>query len=43
MFDIQNYGSFIMAVVVFQIIPGAGTLAILNATARSGFSAERST
>ena len=36
MFDIQNYGSFIMAVVVFQIIPGAGTITILNATARNG-------
>ena len=34
MFDIQNYGSFIMAVVVFQLIPGAGTITILNATAR---------
>ena len=36
MFDIQNYGSFIMAVVVFQIIPGAGTITIMNATARKG-------
>ncbi len=36
MFDIQNYSSFIMAVVVFQIIPGAGTVTILNATARNG-------
>jgi len=38
MFDIQNYGSFIMAVVVFQIIPGAGTITILHATARKGIS-----
>lgn len=36
MFNIQNYGSFIMAVVVFQLIPGAGTITILNATARGG-------
>ena len=36
MFDIQNYGSFIMAVVVFQIIPGAGTITIINATAQKG-------
>jgi leucine efflux protein len=36
MFGIQNYGSFIMAIVVFQIIPGAGTISILNATARNG-------
>jgi len=36
MFNIQNYGSFIMAVVVFQLIPGAGTITILNATARKG-------
>jgi leucine efflux protein len=35
-FDIQNYASFIIAVVVFQVIPGAGTLTILNATARNG-------
>ena len=37
MFDIQNYGSFIMAVVLFQIIPGAGTITILNAAAQKGF------
>lgn len=38
MFDIQNYAGFVMAVVVFQIIPGAGTIAILNASARNGVS-----
>jgi threonine/homoserine/homoserine lactone efflux protein len=36
MFDIQNYGSFIMAIIIFQLIPGAGTITILNATARGG-------
>lgn len=36
MFDIENYGSLIMVIVVFQIIPGAGTISILNATARNG-------
>lgn len=39
MFDIQNYGNFIAAIVVFQLVPGAGTLAILNATARNGVGA----
>jgi threonine/homoserine/homoserine lactone efflux protein len=39
MFDIQNYGSFIGAIVIFQLIPGPGTLAILNATARNGVGA----
>ena len=39
MFEIQNYGSFIAAVVVFQLIPGAGTISILNATARNGMGA----
>jgi leucine efflux protein len=39
MFDIQNYGSFIAAIVIFQLIPGPGTLAILNATARNGVGA----
>jgi leucine efflux protein len=39
MFDIQNYGSFIAAIVVFQLVPGPGTLAILNATARNGMGA----
>jgi threonine/homoserine/homoserine lactone efflux protein len=38
-FGIQNYGSFIAAIVVFQLIPGPGTLAILNATARQGVAA----
>jgi len=36
MFGIQNYAGFIAAIVVFQLIPGPGTLAILNATARNG-------
>jgi threonine/homoserine/homoserine lactone efflux protein len=36
MFEIQNYNSFIMAILIFQAIPGPGTLAILNATARGG-------
>lgn len=36
MFDIQNYGSFIITIIVFQLIPGAGTITILNATARKG-------
>lgn len=39
MFDIQNYYSFLLAILVFQLIPGAGTIAILNATARNGVSA----
>ena len=36
MFGIHNYTSFVLAIVAFQIIPGPGTLAILNATARHG-------
>jgi threonine/homoserine/homoserine lactone efflux protein len=36
MADIQNYGSFVMAIIVFQLIPGAGTITILNAAARRG-------
>lgn len=36
MLDIQNYPSFITAVLVFQAVPGAGTIAILDATARDG-------
>ena len=39
MFDIQNYASFIAAILVFQAVPGAGTIAILDATARDGRSA----
>jgi len=39
MFDIQNYASFLVAILIFQLIPGAGTLAILNATARNGVGA----
>lgn len=39
MFNIQNYASFVAAIIVFQIVPGAGTLVILNATARNGISA----
>jgi hypothetical protein len=36
MFGIHNYASFVAAIVAFQIIPGPGTLTILNATARHG-------
>lgn len=36
MFEIQNYSSFIVAILVFQAVPGAGTIAILDATARQG-------
>lgn len=39
MFDIQNYTSFLVAFLILQMIPGAGTLAILTATARNGISA----
>lgn len=39
MFEIQNYYSFLLAILVFQLIPGAGTIAILNATARNGVGA----
>lgn len=39
MFDIQNYYSFLGAILLFQLIPGAGTIAILNATARNGIKA----
>jgi len=39
MFDIQNYGSFIAAILIFQLIPGPGTFAILHATARNGIRA----
>jgi leucine efflux protein len=35
-FDIHNYTSFLAAIVIFQLVPGAGTLAILNATASNG-------
>jgi len=36
MFGIQNYLSFIVAILIFQLIPGPGTIAILNATAKNG-------
>ncbi|MEW6513231.1 MAG: LysE family translocator [Pseudomonadota bacterium] len=39
MFDIQNYASFLIAILVFQLVPGPGTIAILNATARNGIGA----
>ncbi|GAB7562492.1 leucine efflux protein LeuE [Methylobacillus methanolivorans] len=34
-FGIQNYGSFILATLIYQMIPGPGTIAILNAASRS--------
>ena len=39
MFGIQDYASFLAAIVVFQLVPGAGTLAILSATARNSVGA----
>lgn len=38
MFGIEHYSSFLLAILVFQLIPGPGTIAILNATARHGIS-----
>ncbi len=43
MFEIQNYSSFIIAIIAFQLFPGAGTITILNATARRGVSIGMST
>ena len=34
--SIQNPGGFIVAILIFQMIPGPGTLTILRATARHG-------
>lgn len=39
MFGIHHYASFVAAILVFQLIPGPGTLAILRATSRDGFRA----
>jgi hypothetical protein len=39
MFGIHHYASFVAAILIFQLVPGAGTLAILRATARDGFRA----
>lgn len=36
MFGIHNYTGFVASIIAFQIIPGPGTLTILNATARDG-------
>lgn len=36
MLGIHDYPSFILAIIAFQVIPGPGTLTILNATARHG-------
>jgi threonine/homoserine/homoserine lactone efflux protein len=38
MFGIQNYSNFIAAILMFQMIPGAGTVTILRASTRSGCS-----
>jgi leucine efflux protein len=39
MLGIQDYEKFVAAIVLFQLVPGPGSLAILNATARSGMGA----
>jgi len=39
MFEIQSSAWFVLAVRSFQLIPGAGTIAILGATARNGTAA----
>ena len=40
MFDaIQNYPGFLLAILVFQLMPGPGMLAILDSTARNGIAA----
>jgi threonine/homoserine/homoserine lactone efflux protein len=39
MFGIQNYASFVVAILIFQLVPGPGTIAILSATAKHGIRA----
>lgn len=39
MCDIHNYTRFLAAILVFQLIPGAGIVAILNTTVRNGVGA----
>ncbi len=39
MFEIHNYAGFVAAILLFQLIPGAGTLAILATTGRYGLRA----
>jgi hypothetical protein len=36
---IQNYPGFLLAIIVFQLMPGPGMLTILDSTARNGFAA----
>lgn len=36
MFDINHYHSFLLAIIIFQLIPGPGTVAIIKATASGG-------
>jgi leucine efflux protein len=36
MFHIEHYAGFVAAILIFQLVPGPGTVAILNATARHG-------
>ncbi|MBI2571386.1 MAG: LysE family translocator [Candidatus Schekmanbacteria bacterium] len=36
MLAIENYPSFLSAIILFQVVPGPGTLAIVSATARHG-------
>ena len=36
MSGIYNYAGFISAIILFQLAPGPGTLAILNSVARCG-------
>ncbi len=38
-FGIHHYASFIAAILLFQAVPGPGTIAILRATARGGIAA----
>lgn len=38
-FGIIHYPSFVAAILLFQAVPGPGTVAILRATARGGFAA----
>ena len=33
---IQNYGTFVVAVIVFLLIPGPGNLALITSTAKGG-------
>ena len=40
MFGVADYGAFVVAIIIFLVIPGPGNLALITSTGKGGLEAD---